>query len=98
MPGIMCVLYPKETWRISNARRSPQKGTAARNCLILVKTTASKEQQRMRNRLFAGFLVENAKRKVAAIAVAMILGWSQAATTARAAEAEKLNVFYSSIA
>jgi NitT/TauT family transport system substrate-binding protein len=52
----------------------------------------------MQNRLFAGFLGENAKRKVAAIAVAMILGWSQAATTARAAEAEKLNVFYSSIA
>ena len=52
----------------------------------------------MRNRVFAGFLVNNSKRKVAAIAVAMILVGSQAQTTARAAEAEKLNVFYSSIA
>ena len=52
----------------------------------------------MQNRLFPGCVVKDGKRKLAAIAVAIILAWSEAATTARAAEAEKLNVFYSSIA
>ena len=42
--------------------------------------------------------MDSAKLKVAAIAVAIILVWSNAETAALAAEAEKLNVFYSSIA
>ena len=42
--------------------------------------------------------MDSAKLKVAAIAVAIILVWSNAGTAALAAEAEKLNVFYSSIA
>ena len=52
----------------------------------------------MRNRVLAGFLLNRAKRKVALIAVATILVWSEVRTAARAAEAEKLNVFYSSVA
>jgi NitT/TauT family transport system substrate-binding protein len=52
----------------------------------------------MSNRVFSAFVMNKAKVKIALAVVALTLAWFGSQNVARAADAEKLNVFYSSIA